>query len=89
MTWQNTVRHVEGIGKLCTTVAECILTFNMGKFLSLCYTGDADYVRNKMPKSLLEAANILEEHQATRQRSPFQSRYRYSDGQCEPHREDR
>ena len=41
-----------------TTVAECILTFNMGKFVSLCSTGDTECVRNKMPKLLLEAAKI-------------------------------
>ena len=72
----------EGQGKDCTTVAECIFTFNISKFLLLCSTGDAEYVRNKMPKSLLEAANIFEEHH-------FQSRYRCSDGQHEPHKEDR
>ena len=92
-TWQDAARRVKSMGKRlgedCTTVAEGILTFNMDKFLSLCPTGDTEYVRNKMPKSLLEAANILEEHQATRQRRPFQSRYRYSDGQPELHTENR
>ena len=78
-TWQDAARRVESMGKYlgedCTTVAESFLTFNMGKFLSFCSTCDAEYVRNKMPKSHLESTNILEEHQATRQRRPFQSRY--------------
>ena len=43
-TWQDAARRVESIGKDCTTVAECVLTFYMGKFLSLCSTGDAEYV---------------------------------------------
>ena len=46
------------LGEDWTTVVGCILTFNMGKFVSLYFPGDAEFFRNKMPKSLLEAANI-------------------------------
>ena len=73
-TWQGAVWHVESMGKLlgedCTMVAECILTFNMSKFFSLYSTWDTEYVQNKIPKSLLEVANILEDHQATSLSSP-------------------
>ena len=82
--WQDAVRRVEIMGKRLgedyTTVAECILTFNMGKFLPICSTGDAEYVRNKVPKSLLEAANIMAEHQATSQAG--NSVYMYQRREC-------
>ena len=90
-TWQCAVWHVVSmgicLGKDFTTIAECILTFNRGKFFSLCSTGDAEYVQNS--QITLRGGQHLGGAQATRQRGAYQSRYRYSDGQREPHTEDR
>ena len=65
-TAQDAARDVETMAERmaegCSSVEEVVKLFSFNKFLSLFPQEDAEFVQLKKPASILEAANVMEEH---------------------------